>query len=182
VSTLEASRFKEGRLLSLHGRPPFQRRPALHLCHRRFRPELGPLHAGLPNFGSTRCLREDIENENLLFCGTEFAIFASINQGVTWTKINNNLPTVAIHEVAIHPTAGEIAVATHGRSLWIMDVTALRQMKSEVLAKEIHLFKPNTAIRGKRWSPPAAPIASLSAPTPHRERPFITIWARKPKT
>ncbi|HYV34194.1 MAG TPA: hypothetical protein VE988_00735, partial [Gemmataceae bacterium] len=106
-----------------------------------------PLTGNLPAFGSTRCLREDIENEDLLFCDTEFALFASINRGGSWAKINNNLPTVAIHEVAIHPTAGEIAVATHGRSLWIMDVTALRQMKKDVLAKPVHLFKPNTTIR-----------------------------------
>src|SRR5262249_46373674 len=64
-----------------------------------------------------------------------------------WTQINNNLPTVAVHEVAIHPTAGEIAVATHGRSIWILDVTTLRQMKKEVLEKSVHLFKPNTTTR-----------------------------------
>jgi hypothetical protein len=38
-----------------------------------------------------------VENENLLFCGTDFAIFASINRGASWSKINNNLPTVAVH-------------------------------------------------------------------------------------
>ena len=81
---------------------------------------------------------------------------------MTWSKINNNLPTVAVHEVAIHPTAGEIAVATHGRSLWILDVTALRQMKPAVLAKNVHLFKPNTAIR---WQ--------MSASTGTTNRKFV---------
>ena len=70
-----------------------------------------------------------------------------MNGGKSWTKINNNLPTVAIHEIAIHPTAEEIVVATHGRSLWVLDVSALRQVKPTVLAESAHLFKPATAIR-----------------------------------
>lgn len=62
-------------------------------------------------------VREDLYSENLLYVGTEFGLYASIDRGGSWTRINNNLPTVAVHEVAIHPTAGEIVAATHGRSL-----------------------------------------------------------------
>jgi hypothetical protein len=103
--------------------------------------------ANLPNFGSTRCLREDVSNPDLLYCGTEFALFASIDRGLSWTKINNNLPTVAIHEVAVHPTAGEIVAATHGRSLWALDVGGLRQMKAATVKADAHLYQPHTAIR-----------------------------------
>ncbi len=83
----------------------------------------------------------------MLYLGTEFAAWVSLNRGESWVKVNNNLPTVAIHEFALHPTAGEIVAATHGRSLWILDVAALRQMTPEVLKAEAHLFKPNPAIR-----------------------------------
>src|SRR5205807_3989555 len=103
--------------------------------------------ANLPAVGSTRCLREDVDNPNLLYCGTEFGVFASLNRGESWTKLNNNLPTVAIHEIAVHPTAGEIVAATHGRSLWILDVSALRQMKPAALKAKAHLFKPHPATR-----------------------------------
>src|SRR5262249_23472999 len=99
---------------------------------------------GLP-MGSTRCLREDTENENVLYLGTEFSVYASIDRGKSWTKISNNLPTVAVHEIAVHPTAGEIVAATHGRSLWILDVSALPQMKPPSLDAAAHLFKPHTA-------------------------------------
>ena len=61
-----------------------------------------------------------------------FAVWATNNRGEYWTKINNNLPTVAVHEVAVHPTAGEIIVATHGRGVWILDVTPLRQATERV--------------------------------------------------
>ena len=57
------------------------------------------IRANLP-WGSTRCLREDVANPDLLYCGTEFAAWASVNRGESWTRINNNLPTVAVHEFA----------------------------------------------------------------------------------
>jgi hypothetical protein len=113
-----------------------------------------PITGNLP-WGSTRCLREDLQNQNLLFVGTEFGAFASTNRGVSWTNINNNprdaasrgLPTVAVHEFALHPTMGEMVVATHGRSLWVVDVAPLRQITTDVLKADAALLKPNTAIR-----------------------------------
>ena len=109
------------------------------------------LRANLPDdAGTTRVLREDLFNENLLYLGTEFGAWVSIDRGESWTSLNTNLPTVAVHHFAIHPTAGEIVAATHGRSLWVLDVTALRQITKETLAKDAFLFKPNSAVL---WRP-----------------------------
>ena len=104
------------------------------------------LRSNLPP-GSTHVLREDPENPNLLYLGTEFAVWTSVDRGATWTKVNNNLPTVAVHEFAQHPITGEIVAATHGRSLWVLDVTPLRQMKTETFTAQATLFRPATAIR-----------------------------------
>src|SRR5262249_9059834 len=98
-------------------------------------------------WGSTRCLREDIRNANLLYVGTEFGAWASVDRGTSWTKINNNLPTVAVHDFALHPTAGEIVAATHGRSLWVLDVPPLRQITKDVLTATARLFQPKTVVR-----------------------------------
>src|SRR5262249_9790251 len=57
------------------------------------------------------------------------------------------LPTVAVHEFAIHPTAGELVAATPGRRLWGVDVTSLPQMTPDGLKAKGHLYKPNTAVR-----------------------------------
>jgi hypothetical protein len=54
---------------------------------------------------------------------------------------------VAVHEFALHPTAGEMVAATHGRSLWVLDVTPLRQMTPAVLKEAVHLYEPQTAVR-----------------------------------
>jgi photosystem II stability/assembly factor-like uncharacterized protein len=108
-----------------------------------------PLNGNLP-WGSTRVLREDIENPDVLYLGTEFAAWASIDRGVVWTKISNNLPTVAVHEFAQHPTTGEMVAATHGRSLWVVDVSALRQTKPATLKAAATLFRPAPTTRWRR--------------------------------
>jgi hypothetical protein len=94
-------------------------------------------------------LREDVANPNLLYLGTEFACFASINRGLAWSKINGatGLPTVAVHEFAQPTTANDLVVATHGRSLWILDVTPLRQMTTEVVKGKTSLFIPSPAMQ-----------------------------------
>jgi photosystem II stability/assembly factor-like uncharacterized protein len=106
-----------------------------------------PIANNLPEFGSTRCLREDITTSDVLYCGTEFGVFVSINRGESWAKLNNNLPSVAVHEIAQPTTASELVVATHGRGIWITDVASLRQMKPDVLKEKATLFTPATVTR-----------------------------------
>lgn len=147
VATIEASKFEDGRAyVCFDAHRSNDDKPYIYVTE-DFGATWKPIMANLPGFGSTRCLREDISNPDLLYCGTEFSVYASIDRGLSWTKINNNLPTVAVHEIAIHPTAGEIVAATHGRSLWVLDVGALRQMKPATVKADAHLYQPHTVIR-----------------------------------
>jgi hypothetical protein len=146
VATIEPSHFVEGRCyVCFDGHRSDDDEPHVYVTE-NFGETWKSIRANLPT-GSTRCLREDTETGNLLYLGTEFAVWASVNRGESWTKINNNLPTVAVHEIAVHPTAGEIVAATHGRSLWILDVVALRQMTSSVMKARANLFRPNNVVR-----------------------------------
>jgi photosystem II stability/assembly factor-like uncharacterized protein len=146
VASIEASRFVEGRAyVVFDGHRSDDDEPYVFVTE-DFGHAWKSLRANLPP-GSTRVCREDVANPNLLFLGTEFAAYTSLNRGESWTKINNNLPTVAVHDFAIHPTAGEIVAATHGRSLWVLDVTALRQMTADTLKSDAALYRPNTVIR-----------------------------------
>ncbi|MFQ5413787.1 MAG: hypothetical protein ACE5E6_04940, partial [Phycisphaerae bacterium] len=112
------------------------------------------IRANLPaSAGSTRVIREDIKNPDILYLGTEFGLWVSLDRGARWSKLNGNLPTVAVHEVAIHPTAGEIVVATHGRSLWVLDVTPLREITRAVVDEAVHLFAPRSGIHWRRQPP-----------------------------
>ncbi|HNQ23752.1 MAG TPA: PDZ domain-containing protein [Phycisphaerae bacterium] len=114
-----------------------------------------------PTAGSTRVVREDRFNPDLLYLGTEFGTWVTLDRGLTWTRLNNNLPTVAIHEIAQHPTAGEIVVATHGRSLWVLEVTPLRHMTPGAVGAPAHLYPPHPAIQ---W----CPQLGHGAPAPRR--------------
>jgi hypothetical protein len=106
-----------------------------------------PITGNLPQFGSTRVLREDATTSDVLYCGTEFGIWVSVNRGETWAKLSNNLPTVAVHEIAQPSTASKIAIATHGRGIWILDVASLRQMTPEAFKAPATLFAPATVTR-----------------------------------
>jgi photosystem II stability/assembly factor-like uncharacterized protein len=147
VASIETSRTVEGRAyVAFDAHRSDDDKPYLYVTE-DFGETWKNISSNLPSYGSTRVLREDVENPNLLYCGTEFGIFASVNRGASWTRISNNLPTVAVHEIAVHPTAGEIVAATHGRSLWILDVSALRQITASTMKEKAHLYKPATAIR-----------------------------------
>jgi len=90
-------------------------------------------------------IREDPHNRDLLFVGSSRSTYVSIDRGKTWTRFASNLPTTPVFDLQIHPRDHELIAATHGRSLWIVDIAALEQMSSNVLAQGTYLFKPKTA-------------------------------------
>jgi len=101
--------------------------------------------------GSVYVIREDHKNPRLLFVGTEFGAFASLDQGQRWTRLANNLPTVAVHDLVIHPRDADLVAGTHGRSIWILDdITALQQMSPAIEASELHLFESRVATRWRQ--------------------------------
>jgi len=96
-------------------------------------------------------IREDVVNPNLPYIGTEFGRYASIDRDESCTRLNGSMPTVAVHEVAIHPPTGESVAAMHGRSLWVFDVTPLRQSMTETRDEQAHFQEPKaSSMRGVR--------------------------------
>jgi photosystem II stability/assembly factor-like uncharacterized protein len=95
-------------------------------------------------------IREDLKNRNLLFVGTEFTAFCSIDGGKQRTSLRRSLPTVAVPDLRIHPRDNDLIAATHGRGIWIMDdISALQQTTPDVLGSEFHLF--DHARPATRW-------------------------------
>lgn len=103
--------------------------------------------SNLPDFGWVHVIREHPANRNLLFVGTEFGIYASYNCGLCWIKIHGtNLPTVAVHDIAIHPRENDLIIGTHGRGIWILDdICYLSNLKPELFNQDFILFQPRPA-------------------------------------
>jgi photosystem II stability/assembly factor-like uncharacterized protein len=94
----------------------------------------------LPPGGPVKVVREDPRNSSLLYAGTEFGLFTSLDQGGHWIPLGA-LPTVAVDDLVVHPRERDLVVATHGRSLFIVDdLTPLQDLTAEVRGKEAHLF------------------------------------------
>lgn len=147
VSALEASRFRAGRCyMTLDGHRSDDDEPYVFVTE-DYGQTWRSIRANLPtSAGSTRVIREDLTNENVLYLGCEFSFWVSIDRGRSWTRFEG-IPVVAVHEVAQHISSGEIIVATHGRSIWIADVSALRQLTANDIKEAVMLYKPNDVVR-----------------------------------
>ncbi len=92
-------------------------------------------------------IKEDHKNPNLLFVGTEFAVYISINGGKSWTKMKTNMPTQPVHDLVIHPRENDLVAATHGRGIFIADISPLQELTSKVMAADAHLFDIESKIQ-----------------------------------
>ena len=103
--------------------------------------------ADLPAGGPVRVVREDLENERLLFVGTEFGAFVSLDRGRGWLPMRpEGFPAVQFHDLQIHPRDRDLVAATHGRSFYVLDdITGLEQLTPEVLHKPVVLLNPRPA-------------------------------------
>jgi photosystem II stability/assembly factor-like uncharacterized protein len=103
----------------------------------------------LPPKAYVQVVREDPRNSNLLYAGTELGLFASYNGGREWIPLNlKNLPNVSVHDILIHPRENDLILATHGRSVWILDdASPIQQMSPAILNSNAHLFPVRPGLR-----------------------------------
>jgi photosystem II stability/assembly factor-like uncharacterized protein len=98
------------------------------------------LTADLPE-GTVYIVAEDRKNADLLFVGTEAAVFASLDGGRSWRRFGRGLPPNAlVHDLLVHPRDNDLVVATHGRGLFVVDITPLQEMTRDFGTQEVHLF------------------------------------------
>jgi hypothetical protein len=108
--------------------------------------------AGLGETGWVNVVKEHPRNANLLFAGTETGLYFSFNRGAQWTRLKNNLPTVPVDDILIHPRDNDLIVATHGRALYLIDdITLFNDLTPEVVNSDVYLFQPRTATVQLSW-------------------------------
>jgi len=140
-------------------------------------------------------IREDLRNPNLLFVGTEFGIFVSLNGGDSWSRLRNGLPTVAVQDMVIHPRDNDLVAGTHGRAIWILDdITPLQQLTPAVRSADAHVFEQRQATlwentsrggqRGHFWfageNPPTIEPTSSVPRAEFRNVALVSYYLGKP--
>ncbi len=113
-------------------------------------------------------IREDSENEKVLYLGTDNGLYTTFSGGSHWYPFENGLPNVAVHDLAVQPEAKHLIVGTHGRSMYRADIAPLQSMTEEVTSKEAHIFAlQNIRKRGNwgsswsQWRDPFTPKISI---------------------
>jgi photosystem II stability/assembly factor-like uncharacterized protein len=144
VASIEASRFDEGTAyvaFDLHTTGDM--RPCVYKTS-----DYGKTWHSLVPEGSTvrgfaHVIKEDLVNRDLLFLGTEFGLWVSLDGGREWAQYKGgDLPSVPVYDLAIHPRDHDLVIATHGRGIWIVDdITPLRALTPETLGKEVVFIK-----------------------------------------
>jgi len=90
--------------------------------------------SNLPDNGPVYTIAQDFVNKNLLFCGTEFGFYVSVDKGKYWVELSSGLPDIAVRDIALQKKENDIAIATFGRSFYVLDdFSALREISEEML-------------------------------------------------
>ncbi len=108
------------------------------------------ISSNLPDNAPVNVIKEDTENENLIYLGTDNAVYASFNNGGKWEAFAKGLTAVAVHDLVVQPEAKDLVVGTHGRSIYKADISAL-QKHNAIGTKAITVFDTEEIRSNRRW-------------------------------
>jgi hypothetical protein len=121
---------------------------------------------GLPNDRYVRTVRPDSVNSYLVYAGTESGAYVSYDGGAHWSAFRLNLPTVSVRDIRIQPQFDDLMIATHGRSLWILDDIASLQNLPQAQLAGAYLFQPRVAYEYHEHSNDEGPYTRFAAANP----------------
>jgi len=149
VSRVDASAHQEGRVyVSLNGYR-FDNFEALVYVSEDYGKNWTQIGKNLPK-EPVNVVKEDPNNENIVYVGTDHALYASVDKGKNF-MILGNLPAVAVHDLVVQARDKKLVVGTHGRSLYLTDVQYLEAFTPEILAKKLHFFEFKKITFTKNW-------------------------------
>jgi photosystem II stability/assembly factor-like uncharacterized protein len=96
-------------------------------------------------------IKEDPENPDILYLGTDHGLYVSLDKGANWMLMNKDLPAAPVHDLVIHPRDKDLVVGTHGRSIYIADVSHLQQLNKELMEATLHAFDVNKVRFSSYW-------------------------------
>lgn len=150
VTSIEASHFAEGTAYATFDLHTFgDMRPFVYKTSDFGKTWVSLVRSDGPVRGFAHVVKEDLVNKDLLFAGTEFGLWVSLDGGVQWAQYKGgDLPNVPVRDLAIHPRDHDLIIATHGRGIWIIDdITPLRALTTETLAKEADFIQAKATVQ-----------------------------------
>ncbi len=104
------------------------------------------ISGNLPTGHPVRVIREDPVNPSLLFAGTSVGIWTSLDSGAHWFPLSNGMPAVKVDDLVIHPRDADLIAGTHGRGIYVLDITPLRGMTEEAMDSETILIPESPVV------------------------------------
>ena len=138
----------------------------------------------LPKGWSVKSVWEDLKNPNVVYCGTQQSIYFTYDlhvkpHAVKWIKIGGGLPTVPIEDILQHPREMDLAVATHGRSIWILDDSSpFSQTTQQVVDSPLYFFDPMPAKEKYMLGSPATLANGLFTAANPTQGARIDYWLK----
>ena len=150
VSSIYPSRFKESRVyLSLNGYRWDNFEPMIYVSE-DYGLNWSRIGNELPN-EPVNVIIEDSRNEGLVYVGTDHGVYASLDYGNNFHPFINGLSGAPVHDLVLHPRENDLVVGTHGRSVYVADMTYLQQIDQNILNKNLHVFKVDNLKYSNRW-------------------------------
>lgn len=95
-------------------------------------------------------IKEDPSNAKILYLGTDHGAYISINQGKSFMSFGKTLPKVAVHDLVIQPRDKDVIIGTHGRSIYVADISILQEFVDETMST-LKICEIDKVIRNKNW-------------------------------
>ncbi len=148
IENIDPSRSADGTAyLAAENHKLGDRTPYLYVTH-DFGAHWSSIVSNLPRDSYVRMVREDPKRAGLLFAGTETALWYSLDAGLQWNSLQNNLAHAPIYDFVVQPRFNDLVVATHGRGVWILDdIGVLQNWNAQITSEHAHLFTPRDAYR-----------------------------------
>ena len=119
-------------------------------------------------------VKEDPANANILYVGTDHGVYVSLDKGTSFMRMSGGLPAVAVHDLLVHPRDKELVVGTHGRSIYVADVSLVQQLADSLRQKDVYAFNLDPVTHNERWGR----VSKYEEPTPQKyEIPFYSKTA-----
>jgi photosystem II stability/assembly factor-like uncharacterized protein len=150
IRRVQASAFSEGRVYVILNGHTFDDMTSMIYSSEDYGKTWKKIGTNLP-MEPVNVIREDSENENLIFIGTDQGVYFSLDKGNSFQNLDSDLPHVAVHDMVIQKKANDLVIGTHGRSIWIANISELEKINDTIQKSEIYVYDDASTNFSKRW-------------------------------